>query len=157
MPGSDLSKWEKSLVADQALGYYGIDRDWDNPENTLITLAPYCIAYRRNPIHIEGKWKRVVASNSYVGGGSFEKGLDLLFDLDADPGETTNVAGAHPRIVRKLDALLEQCRKDLGDSIAGVVGQGRRPIGWVPWPKPLTEFDANHPYYMAMYDLGDAG
>ncbi|GEM_PF-770278 len=57
MPGSDLSKWEKSLVADQALGYYGIDRDWDNPENTLITLAPYCIAYRRNPIHIEGNYK----------------------------------------------------------------------------------------------------
>lgn len=105
----------------------------------------------------KGKWKRVVASNSNVGGGSFQKELDLLFDLDADPGETTNVADAHPRVVRKLDALLEQCRKDMGDSITGVVGEGRRPIGCVRSPKPLTEFDANHPYYMAMYDLGDAG
>ena len=57
MPGSDLSKWEKSFVADQALGYYGIQGDWDNPEHTLISVAPYCIAYRRNPIHIEGSYK----------------------------------------------------------------------------------------------------
>jgi hypothetical protein len=59
--------------------------------------------------------------------------------------------------VQKLDALLEQCRRDLGDSITGVTGQGRRPIGCVKSPKPLTQFVPNHPYYMAMYDLGDAG
>jgi hypothetical protein len=56
MPGSDLSKWN-SFVAGPPLGYYGVERDWDNPEHTLISIAPYCIAYRRNPIHIEGSYK----------------------------------------------------------------------------------------------------
>lgn len=105
----------------------------------------------------KGRWKRVVASNSYVGTSRFDKDLDELYDLAADPGETVNGAAAHRDKTKELDALLDACRKDLGDDITGVVGEGRRPIGRAINPQPLTRFDPSHPYYMAMYDIGDAG
>jgi arylsulfatase A-like enzyme len=39
-----------------------------------------------------------------------------LFDLEADPGETNDVAAAHPEVVERLEALAERARDDLGDS-----------------------------------------
>jgi arylsulfatase A len=50
-----------------------------------------------------------------------------LFDLDADIGETTDVASKHPEIVERLSALADAMRKDLGDN--GVEGSGLRPAG----------------------------
>jgi arylsulfatase A len=50
-----------------------------------------------------------------------------LFDLDADIGETTDVASKHPEIVERLSALADAMRKDLGDN--GVAGSGLRPAG----------------------------
>jgi len=56
--------------------------------------------------------------------------LDLtLIDLGADPGETTNVAAAHPEIVERLSKFGEAFRTDLGDSLTGVKGSGRREAG----------------------------
>ncbi len=80
-----------------------------------------------------------------------------LYDLRADVGETTNLYDQHPEVVAELMALIESCRQDLGDSGTGVVGQNCRPIGRVADAKPLTEFDPEHPYYAAEYDLGEAG
>lgn len=99
----------------------------------------------------EGKWKRVVAG---VGTGS---GLDELYDLENDLGETQNVAHEHPEVVERLDELLASCRSDLGDSFTGQTGNGRRPVGRVGNPRPLTVFDPEHPYYIAMYDLDESG
>lgn len=39
----------------------------------------------------------------------------LLFDLDADLSETTNVADKHPEVVTKLLSLAEWAREDIGD------------------------------------------
>lgn len=50
-----------------------------------------------------------------------------LFDLEADIGETTNIADKHPDVVKKLLALCEQARWDLGDNDIG--GAGVRPYG----------------------------
>ncbi|MCP4778024.1 MAG: hypothetical protein GY880_27705, partial [Planctomycetaceae bacterium] len=36
-------------------------------------------------------------------------------DLEADPGETRRVAAEHPGVVKKLLALAEDMRADLGD------------------------------------------
>jgi len=52
-----------------------------------------------------------------------------LFDLNNDPGETANVADRHPDIVKRLEALAEQCRADLGDSAEKRLGRNVRPPG----------------------------
>ena len=55
-------------------------------------------------------------------------GLEL-FDLDNDPGETTNVATEHPEIVLRLQKLADAARLDLGDTLTKVKGNGIRPAG----------------------------
>jgi XdhC and CoxI family len=50
-------------------------------------------------------------------------GLELV-DLDADLSETTKVADKHPDVVKRLQALAEQAREDMGDSLTKRVGKG---------------------------------
>lgn len=57
-----------------------------------------------------------------------------LYDLKNDINEDHNVADEHPDIVRRLLALAEKMRKDIGD--AGVKGENQRPAGWVKEPRP---------------------
>ena len=39
----------------------------------------------------------------------------MLYNLESDIGETTDVAGEHPEIVAKLQVLARKARKDIGD------------------------------------------
>jgi len=80
-----------------------------------------------------------------------------LYNLRADVGEQHNHFAEHPEIVKNLESKLQVCRDDLGDSATGTQGTGCRPCGTVSNPKPLTEYSRDHPYYIAMYDLTDAG
>lgn len=57
-------------------------------------------------------------------------GLEL-FDLKQDVGEKNNVAVKYPRVVKRLQALAEQCREDLGDSETKRQGKNVRPSGLV--------------------------
>jgi len=52
-----------------------------------------------------------------------------LFDLDSDIGETTDVAAKHPDVVKRIEALAEACREDLGDSVTKRKGKGVREPG----------------------------
>lgn len=52
-----------------------------------------------------------------------------LFNLDTDPGETKNVAAEHPDVMKKLSALAEAARQDLGDSLQSIKGSGLRAPG----------------------------
>ena len=52
-----------------------------------------------------------------------------LYDLAADPGETKNVAGEHPEVVKELLKLADEFRRDLGDSLTNTRGAGQRPAG----------------------------
>ncbi len=88
-----------------------------------------------------GKWKlhfphsyRSMAGRSGGKGGKpanygqAKIGL-ALFDLENDPGETRNLADRHPDEVKKLEALAEKAREDLGDQATKRVGKGVRGPG----------------------------
>lgn len=57
-----------------------------------------------------------------------------LFDLETDPGETTNVADQHPDVVARLQRLAEAARDELGDSATGRPGRGVREPGRLAVP-----------------------
>jgi arylsulfatase A-like enzyme len=52
-----------------------------------------------------------------------------LYDLEADIGETANVADQHPDVVKRLTALADRARADLGDTATGQKGAGVREPG----------------------------
>ena len=86
-----------------------------------------------------GQWKLHLAREDRTvfgrGGDMPPIGQPLLYDLVADPGETTDLAAQHPDVVERLKGLAEKMRADLGDT--GLEGPGRRPAGRVDDPKPL--------------------
>jgi arylsulfatase len=55
-----------------------------------------------------------------------------LYDLEHDIGELTDVAGRHPDTVKRLEALAEQARAELGDSLSQRLGKGVRGPGRLP-------------------------
>jgi arylsulfatase A len=90
-----------------------------------------------------GQWKLYLPHTSRTLGGAkggedgkpaaykpLKVGLEL-YDLDADLSETTNVADKHPDVVKRLQALAEQAREDMGDSLTKRVGKGTRQPGRV--------------------------
>lgn len=52
-----------------------------------------------------------------------------LYDLRRDPGERYNVIKQYPEIVKRLEALADEARKDLGDNLRDQPGENRRSIG----------------------------
>jgi len=85
-----------------------------------------------------GKWKLHLALKvkkrnwgKPIGESTFE-----LYDLKTDIAEKNNVADKHPDVVKRLGALAEKARVDLGDT--GRPGANQRPAGMVVTPKPLT-------------------
>jgi arylsulfatase A-like enzyme len=77
-----------------------------------------------------GKWKLVLP------GGAKPKvkapSMLELYDLDADLGETKNVAAATREIVERLMTHVEAARDDLGDALTKRPGKNRRPAGEKP-------------------------
>ena len=80
-----------------------------------------------------------------------------LYDLNKDMGEQEDLSRARPDLVQRLLGLLDACREELGDSLAGKKGRAVRPVGRVADPRPLTEYAPDHPYIVAMYDKEEKG
>lgn len=80
-----------------------------------------------------------------------------LYNLREDIGETVNRYEDEPEVVRDLTAHAERMRQELGDALTDAPGCSCRPAGRVSDPQTLCVFDENYPYYMAEYDLSDAG
>lgn len=80
-----------------------------------------------------------------------------LYNLSEDIGETKNIYDEHPDIVAQIMKKVEACREDMGDAVTGVKGRNVRPIGRIPDPRPLTRYDENHPYIIALYDRNEIG
>jgi hypothetical protein len=78
-------------------------------------------------------------SRSYVGVKPGQDGLpgryarldvkQALYDLVADPAETTDVRAEHPEVVARLEELADDARADLGDRLRKRKGAGQRPPG----------------------------
>ena len=120
-----------------------------HPDEALTGRA-FCYYHREAVEAVRvGRWKLHVRKD--------ELPCRLLFDLVSDPGELLDVASAHPEVVTRLEEVVESFRADLGDSSRGIEGSGRRPVGRVPDPRPLTSFDPTHPYIEALYDMHETG
>lgn len=88
----------------------------------------------------------------------FRKGddtCDELYNLREDVGESVNLYGEQPGIVAQLTKSADRIRTDIGDSALGIDGANCRPAGRVDNARPLTQYDPDHPYMIAMYDLPD--
>jgi arylsulfatase A-like enzyme len=97
-------------------------------------------------LHFPHSYRTLGGKPGGTGGrpAAYEEGRTelALFDLEADPGESSNVAGQHPEVVAKIKVLADRMRDDLGDSAtkrkgAGVREPGRLQVGdlrfnWVP-------------------------
>ena len=96
-----------------------------------------------------GKWKLHIKKG--------KQEICELYDLEEDIGEENNVFAMHPDIVKKLREMIKGFQNDLGDEHEKIVGSGVREAGKVENPVPLTTYDENHPYIIAMYDKEDFG
>jgi arylsulfatase A-like enzyme len=81
-----------------------------------------------------GRWKLVLGLEKKMVTltGKTELAEPLLFDLDRDAAETTNLFAAQPAIVRRLLALAERARTELGDMDRQ--GSGQRLVGRATGP-----------------------
>ncbi|NNE69512.1 MAG: sulfatase [Rhodothermales bacterium] len=104
----------------------------------------YFFWYRTNELHAlrAGRWKlqfphtyRTMDGQTPGAGGipgkydySASVGLEL-FDLETDISESRNVADEHPEVMRRLTALADSARTELGDRLTGVEGRANREPG----------------------------
>ncbi len=81
-----------------------------------------------------GKWKL----QEFLGGGAYglkrKAGQKALYDLESDPGETTNVADKYPEVFKRLEGLIAEKQKEIG---TGIKPGGRKEKGAAKlvWPK----------------------
>ncbi len=80
-----------------------------------------------------------------------------LYNLREDIGETNNVYSEHPAIVAKLEEIAEKYRLTLGDEHRDITGTEIRKRYISTDPKPLTTYDEDHPYIIAIYDKTERG
>lgn len=86
-----------------------------------------------------GKWKlhlphtyrfiETPGADGKPGKDSYPKIELSLFNLETDIGETTNLAGKYPEVVKQLMVFVERAREDLGDSLTHREGKNVRPAG----------------------------
>lgn len=81
-----------------------------------------------------GTWKLYLPLAKKQGTRGGQPAPLRLYDVAADPGETTDRAEQHPDVVRRLTALADRAREDLGD--LDRQGKGQRPAGTFKDPMP---------------------
>lgn len=88
-----------------------------------------------------GPWKLIVPHVARPYQARPEQTVEValqLYNLEDDLAESRNVAAAHPEVVRRLTALADRCRADLGDDSLGMPGANCRPPGDAAGARPLT-------------------
>ncbi len=82
-----------------------------------------------------GKWKMIYPHSNHI---IAEPGMDgkygkygmedypkALYDMRADPGESTDVQHKYPEVVKMIDRLADSVRQDLGDKLKGIEPSNR--------------------------------
>jgi arylsulfatase A-like enzyme len=84
-------------------------------------------------LHLPHPYQSLEASADDGSPGRYvRKELPLsLFDLEKDPGESTNFADRHPDVVKQMLEVAERAREDPGDSLTKRIGNNVRPAGRV--------------------------
>jgi arylsulfatase len=54
-----------------------------------------------------------------------------LYNLKTDPSETKNILNEFPEIVKKINSLADNKRKEIGDDLTNVVGLENREVGMI--------------------------
>ena len=54
-----------------------------------------------------------------------------LYNLKTDPSETKNIINEFPGIAKKIIALADNKRKEIGDDLTNVIGLENREIGMI--------------------------
>lgn len=121
----------------------------DSPRETFVYHAFGALQGIR-----KGPWKLRVSHRSFSP-KDVETDLKELYHLVDDVGETKNLYDEQPDVVKELMGLLESVREELGDNITETKGSRVRSPGRVENPSPLTNYDENHPYIVALYDMFD--
>jgi len=115
-------------------------------------------AYYRGP-NLEAvrkdDWKLHFCKIGWAPGDADDQVSTELYNLRDDVGETMDVYDTHPAIVAEIEEAAEQFRRAFGDRRLNRVGSEIREAGICKSPKPLTDYDKNHPYMIAYYDLAD--
>ncbi len=88
----------------------------------------------------KGDWKLVIATNAKKANAKESAFEPQLYNLKEDIGEKKNVAKAHPEIVKKLEAVIEGMKSDLG--VAGPA-KGSRELGKVAKGLPIINPDGS--------------
>ena len=101
---SDIHGWNTAFSADPGLGHFHVGAGWDVPGGTLLSAAPYCVAYRRNPTTLKGtttlRWYfglPVVKPKEEVFARSFHAGTGSNWLSDA---EIEELAAAGVKLLR---------------------------------------------------------
>ena len=97
-------------------------------------------AVRSGPwkLHLPGADRSVSRAAKKSGDDKASSAEGQLYNLDADIGESKNVAEANPEVVKRLRAFADAMKDDLG--LDGI-GPGVRPMGRVENPQPLIGKD----------------
>jgi arylsulfatase A-like enzyme len=94
-PGTAVSQSDlSSLWNDEQVEH--LARVWGVPREVIREAGPYAAI-------LDGRFKLARTGDA-----------DVLFDLDADPGETRDVGDAHPQRAKELRELLDGVQADLG-------------------------------------------
>jgi arylsulfatase A len=103
----------------------------------------------------KGDWKLHFCKIGWAPGGSDNEVSSELYNLREDIGETTNLYDSNPEIVAEIEEVAEEFRRMFGDKRLDREGEEIREVGLCENSKPLTEYDEDHPYMVAYYDLAD--